>query len=249
MAFNLGAVTGGVGGTFVSLLSTGIFWVILSAVIVGGAVLWLWNRKRRRFDKPVLELYDLSSVTYQPNGKIDIDKSVGVFDFKNTKGGWFKNKFSLGGLWDYGTEWLFRLKDMTPVYDVSHNDYRKIDGKNGLVIIRNPNDSKFAVPINKFFISKESKMAMATIAPIDLRNAASNSIEAVDTEMQTKWQQWAPIITLALVAMVLIFTILLITQYGKHMVDQSADILKQAGETMRGAGNTAAAIASTSGAP
>ena len=227
MAINMGDL----GGTIVSWLSTSIFWVILVAVILGAGIVWLFVRKNRRFDKPVLELYDLSNAVYDKNGKIDLDKSVGIFDFNITKGGWFKNKFSFGGLWDYGPEWLFRLKDMTPVYDVSHNDYRNINGRKGLVVIRNPNDSKFAVPISKFFISKDSKAALATIAPIDLRNAASNSIEQVDTEMQTTWQKWAPILTIGLVALVLIFSTLLITQYGKHMVDKAAEILAKVTET------------------
>lgn len=233
MPFDLGAMTGGLGATVVSWMSTMIFWVVIVAVILVGGVLFLWYKKKRRFDRPVLELYDLSNVVYDDDGKIDIDKSVGVFDFKLTKGGWFKNKFALGGLWDYGNEWLFRMQDMTPVYDVSHNDYRKINGVNGLVVIRNPNDSRYVIPISKFFISKSSKLALATIAPVDLRNAAANSLEQVDHEMQTKWQQYAPIITAAFLGLVLIFSILLITQYGKHMVDQATVILRQAGETIR----------------
>jgi len=245
MAIDLGAMTSGMGGTFVSWMSSIFFWVIIIVTILIGCLVWLWNRKRKRMDKPVLELYDLSNIAYDKDGKIDLSKSNGIFDFRNTKGGWFKNKFSLGGLWDYGNELLFRLKDMTPVYDVSHNDYRKIDGKNGLVIIRNPNDSRYAVPISKFFMSKDSKIALASIAPIDLRNAASNSIEQVDTEMQTKWEKYAPMITAAFIGLVLIFSILLITQYGKHMVDQAAIILKNAGDvTMRNAANVV-----SSGAP
>jgi hypothetical protein len=243
MAFDIGALTGGFGGTVVSWMSTMIFWVIVIALLAIAGVTWVWWRKKRRFDKPVLELYDLSNVVYDNDGKIDLDRSTGVFDFKITKGGWFKNKFSFGGLWDYGSEWLFRLQDMTPVYDVSHNDYRKINGVNGLVVIRNPNDSKFAIPISKFFISRDSRVALTTIASVDLRNAAANAIEQVDTEMQTKWQQWAPIITAAFIGLVLIFSILLITQYGKHMVDQAATILKNAGEVM---GRNAANVVSSS---
>jgi len=53
------------------------------------------------------------------------------------------------------------LKDGTPVYDVSHNDYRRINGMNGLLVYRNPDDAKFAVPLSKFFINKNSKLALA----------------------------------------------------------------------------------------
>jgi uncharacterized membrane protein (DUF485 family) len=231
---------GGIGATAMGWLSTSVFWVIAIALIVVAIILGLVFRKNRKFDRPVLELYDLSNVIYDKEGRIDLDNSVGIFDFKLTKGGWFKNRFALGGLWDYGTEKIFRLKDMTPVYDVSHNDYRKINGKNGLVVVRNPNDSKFVIPISKFFISKDSRLALANIAPVDLRNAAINAIEQVDSEMQTKWQQLAPILTAAFLGIVLIFSILLITQYGKHMVDQSKDILKYASDAVRGINNAAA---------
>lgn len=225
MAFSLGALSSGVGGTFMSWASSILFWLILISTLLIGGIIFLRLRKNRKFDKPVLELYDLSNAVYDEKGQIDLNKSTGIFDFKITKGGWFKNKFAINGLWDYGREWLFRLKDMTPVYDVSHNDYRKINGKNGLVVIRNPNDSKFAVPISKFYISKSSKVALATIAPIDLRNAASNSIEQIDTEMQSTWQKWAPLIILSAALVIGLFITLLNTQYGKHMADVASKTL------------------------
>jgi len=50
--------------------------------------------------------------------------------------------------------------------------------------------------------------------------------------MKTKWEQLAPILTAAFLGLILIFSILLITQYGKHMVDTAREILKEASQAV-----------------
>ena len=181
-------------------------------------------------NKPVIELYDVGQIHWykDQNGIMQIDwsKSAGIFEFEVSKGGWFKKKFTFFGLWDYGNESLFRLSDMTPVYDVSHNDYRRINGKTGLVVIRVPNDTKFVVPISKFAISYPSKIAMAEIAPVDLRNSAVEAVEAVDMEMRAKWEKIMPYIAGGLILIGVVLSVMFITQYGKHMVDKASETLK-----------------------
>jgi len=203
-----------------------VFWFLfcLSAAIIG--FVGLIFRKRRKLTMTVIEMYDTSN---------------GVFDFFITKGGWFKNRLTFFGLWDYGNERRFRLADGTPIDDLSHNDYRRINGQNGIVVIRNPHDSKFAIPISKFHIDKESMRLMAQIAPADLRDIAVKSISEVDTEMQNKWQQYAPLIAAGFIGLILVFSILLIAQYGKHNIDVTSDTLKLAIESLKDLGNSAAA--------
>lgn len=242
MALDLGSLNlGGMLGSWVTSIG---FWIVVCFGLVFVGYLGLVLRKRRKFDKPVIEIYDLGNIVKNPDGSINLTKSTGIFDFVTTKGGWFKNKFTFFGLWDYGSENLFRLKDMTPVYDVSHNDYRKINGVNGIVLIRNPNDSRFAIPISKFFLSSKSKAAIADIAPVDMRNAAVGAIENIDVEMKTKWEKIMPILAIGFVAIVLIFSILLIAQYGKHNIEQTTALLKYVADKM---GLDAATLAS--GAP
>lgn len=225
MTFTLGGAFSGATNIFVGWMTSGIFWTAFFIVAVIAVFGGLLLRKKRKMNKPVLQLYDVGNISYFRDGTVDWNKSAGIFEFDIVRGGWFKSKFTLFGLWDYGDEDLFRLKDMTPVYDVSHNDYRRINGKLGLVVVRNPNDPKFAIPISKFYLSKESRTAMAEIAPVDLRNVAVSAIEAVDTEMRAKWEKIMPYVFAGLILIGLVISIMFITQYGKHMVDKASETL------------------------
>jgi len=221
---------GNFGSQLISLLwswATSLgFWMLVAL----GTVLFAWVglvfRKRRKFNQPVLKMYDLGN---------------GYFDFELTRGGWFKSNFTLFGLWDYGKERRYRLKDMTPVDDVSHNDYRRINGKNGLVVVVNPNDPKVVVPISKFYLDPQSKKAMAQIAPADLRDIAVKAIEEVDSELTSKWEKYMPYLAMGFVGMILIFSILLIAQYGKHNIEKTTETLKLAIDALKDIGNSAAA--------
>lgn len=222
---DLGAM-GGMATGLITNWGTSIgFWF----AIVFGVTLFGWVglvfRKRRKLNKPVLVIYD--------NGD-------GITSYENTFGGWFKNRFTLMGLWDYGTEKRFRLKNMMPVDDVSHHDYRLINGKQGIVVVIDPHDPKFAIPISKIHFSPESKKAIAEIAPADLRDVAVKAIEEADKEMTAKWEKIMPYIAMGFVGMVLIFSILLIAQYGKHNIDKVAEIMKMAVEALKDLGNTQA---------
>lgn len=233
---SLGAF-GSAGGVFLTWVSSITFWFIVagcSAITIWGG---LYMRKNNRMNKPVLEIIDVGAAAfnyvYDKQGNIDIEKttvdwskSSGSPEFKIGKGGWFKNKWTLFNLWDYGPESIFQLKDGTRVYGVSHNDYRIINGQKGIVVVRVPQDPKFVIPISKIALSPNSRYAMMEIAPMDLRNEAIAAIEQVDREMQTKWEKYAPLITAAFLGMVLIFSILLIAQYGKHNIDSTTELLK-----------------------
>lgn len=199
--------------TAMSWMTTTAFWIIVMIGIVLFGLLFLWIRKIRKFDKIVLVKY------YLGDGRIN---------YKKTKGGWFKSRFTLGGLWDYGPENRFRLKDMTPVEHVSHDHYREIDGKTGIVVVRNPNDPKMVFPILREYISDDSTKMMNEVAPADYRDAGSKAIEQTDQEMMAKWYQYAPLIVTGLVIVIALIITLLNTQYGKYMVDKAGDLLMQA---------------------
>ena len=195
-----------------SWVTTTAFWVLLIIGIVFLVLIGLVVRKSRKFNRIILEKIDLGD---------------GRQDYKITKGGWFKSRFTLGGLWDYGSEQRFRLKDMSIIDNVSQNDYRRINGKLGMVVVRNPHDPKIVFPINREFLSRSSKSMMSEVAPADYRDAAEKSIEQVDQEMQSKWQQYAPLIIIGLVVMISLIITILNTQYGKYMVDKAIAVIQE----------------------
>lgn len=203
---------GGYSGWMVSWLTSTAFWLFVMLIILGAFFGMLIIRKRRKFNKVVLELIDLGD---------------GRFDFLITKGGWFKSKVTFFKLYDYGSEDRFKLKDGTIVDNVSQNDYRRILGKLGLVIVRNPNDPKIAFPVSRFWLSERSKQMMTEVAPADYRDSAEKCIEQVDLEMQSKWQQYAPLIIIGVVVMITLIITILNTQYGKYMVDKAVQTIAE----------------------
>lgn len=232
MAFDLGALSNSFVGPLAGWL-TSLGGIMLVSFLCGFvAIIGLWWRKRRKLDKEIIEMFDLGE---------------GIFNFNHTKGGWFKKRFTLWGLWDYGNENMFRMADMTPVLDVTHHDYRYINGRLGIVVVRDPFDPKIVVPISKFKIDQKSKSLLAEIAPADLRDASEICIDQADQEMQKNWEKWAPLLVTGFVAIVLVFSILLIAQYGKHNVDVTAETLRYAIDASHGGAATVPpeAIAST----
>lgn len=212
---------GGISSTAMSWMTTTAFWIFLLLILTVFFIGVLWIRKKRKFTRLVLEHFDLGN---------------GNFDWRLTKGGWFRNRFTLFGLWDYGTEQRFRLKDMTPVDNVSHRDYRLFNGKPAIAVIRNPKDARVVFPISKYYLSKDSKAIMAEVAPADYRDTAVKAIEEADKEMQSKWAQYAPIIVTGVVIIISLIITLLNTQYGKYMVDQATKVLLEIKSTPCGSG-------------
>lgn len=202
---------GGVGGAALGWISSTAFWVFLIVIMLVVFIGILYIRKRRKLNKIVAEFYDEGDARC---------------NFNLTKGGWFKEKLMFMGLWDYGSEFRFRLKDGSPVENVSHNDYRKINGKSGIMVMRNPHDQKICFPINKIFISPKSQAMMMEVAPADFRSAASKAVQDADNEMSSKWAQYAPIIITAIVIMISLIITLLNTQYGKYMVDKAVETMQ-----------------------
>jgi len=211
---------GGLGGTAINWMMTTAFWIFLMVVLVIGFFGILIFRKRRKFSKIVLEMFDLGD---------------GRFDYRLTKGGFFKSKFTLFGLWDYGIEDRFRLKDHSPVDNVSHNDYRYFNGKQCITVIRNPNDPKVIMPISKFYLTKETQEMMADVAPADFRDSAVKAIEQTDQEMMTKWEKYAPLVIIGVVVIISLVITLLNTQYGKYMVDKATEAILEIRQTPCGA--------------
>lgn len=203
---------GGMGGELMSWVTTTAFWVFVMMFLVVFFIAVLWIRKRRKLNKVVLEHYDLGD---------------GRFDWKTTTGGWFKERFTLFGLWDYGAENRFRIKDMTPVDNVSHNDYRLFNGKQAIGVVRNPHDPKIVFPISKYSIDTKSKELMVKVAPADYRSSAVKAIEQTDMEMTAKWQQYAPLIVTGIVIIIALIITLLNTQYGKYMVDKAVTMIAE----------------------
>ena len=217
----IGGVMSSFGATAMGWVSGTMFWMVVVVVVLIVGIGALYLRKRRMLDKGVLEIYDIG------------DGSKPHFEYRARGGGWFKNKITLKGLIDFGSERLFRLADMTPVFDVSHNDYFTFNGKLCVVILRNPNDPKFAIPISKMDISQKTRNIMAEIAPVDLRNAATAAIEETNLEMTQKWQQWAPILVTIAMLLCLVFSIMFISQMEQKSSANNAASIKYGFDTMK----------------
>lgn len=203
---------GGASSILLGWATSTAFWMLVMIFIVLMFFLMLYIRKRRKLNKAVIEMIDLGD---------------GRFDFRLTRGGWFKAKTTLFGLYDYGSEERFKLKDASIVGNVSHNDYRMLNGKLALCVVRNPHDSKMVFPISRFYLSRDSKAIMSEVAPADYRDSAEKSIEQVDMEMQTKWQQYAPIAIIGVVIIISLVITILNTQYGKYMVDKALQTIAE----------------------
>lgn len=203
------------GGMF-AILNSLLFWLVLAIVFVVTVFGFLIIRKKRRLTTPVIELTSLG------RGKL------GIRTGKKLKGGWFKHNSSFFGLWDYGSEEVFKLKDGREVLDLSSEDYHEINGKMGVIVQRSPEDPRFVVPISKSKL--ENGELLNTIAPAEFRGTVVDIIKKAEKETQDKtdkvmqWVFWGGIILFSFVA------IILITQMVKNGQAEAKELILEAGK-------------------
>ena len=188
-------------GSIMSWLSSIIFWLLFALVFFGIGILFLWRRKRKRFNIPVIE------ITLLGNGKAG---------FKNLKAGWFKSQSILFGLIEMGGERRLLVKDGREIYNPSSEDFQTINDNNGMVVQRKGDDPKILVPINRILLDRESQEMLNAIAPADFRDVASRIIRETEKETMSKFnrfmEQAMPILQIVGFVLSLIFVI----QYVKH---------------------------------
>jgi len=198
--------------TMFGWLTTGLFWVGLLLFMVTCVFAFLLIRRRKILSVPVIEETPIG------RGKLQIKT-------KKMKGGWFKNNVTFFGLYDYGGEDVFKLKDGRRVYGVSSKDYHDINGSPGLIVTRSSQDPRILAPIQN--VTLRNGDILETVAPIELRSASVDIIKKAEKETADKtaqmvqWLMWGGIIIFSFIA------IIMITQMvGKGQEEASALILE-----------------------
>jgi len=212
MALDTSSFTGGM----FSLLSSFLFWGVLAVVLVGAVFGVLVIRKNRKLTNPVVEVTSLG------RGKIGLN--VG----KKLRGGWFKKEEGFLGLWDYGTEEVFKLKDGRIVLNVSSEDFHEINGKMGLVVMRSPEDPRIVVPVNRARV--ENGELLTKIAPADYRGTVVDIIKKAEKETSDKIDKIMQFVFWGGIILFSFISIILITQMVKNGQTEAKDLLLQAGK-------------------
>lgn len=202
------------GGMF-SIFSSFLFWGVLAIVFVVVVLGFLLIRRNRKLINPIIEITSLG------RGKI------GIRAGNKMKGGWFKHNVTFFGLWDYGQEEVYRLKDGRTILNLSSEDFHEINGRMGIIAMRSPEDPRILVPIDKAKV--ENGELLTTIAPADYRGTVVDIIKKAEKETGDKIDKimqfvfWGGIILFSFIA------IILITQMVKQGQAEAKDLILEAG--------------------
>jgi len=213
MAF--GMDTSGFTSGMFNMLSSFLFWFVLAILFVVVVMGFLLIRRNRKLTNPVFEITSLG------RGKI------GIKTGRKMKGGWFKYHSTFFGLWDYGSEEVFKLKDNRIVLNISSEDFHEINGRMGVLIQRSPEDPRIIVPINKARL--ENGELLTKIAPADYRGTVVDIIKKAEKETSDKLDKimqyafWGGIILFSFIS------IILITQMVKNGQTEAKDLILEAG--------------------
>ena len=186
---------------------------ILFVVVVFG---FLFIRRNRKLINPIFEITSLG------RGK------VGIKAGRKMMGGWFKSNTTFFGLWDYGYEEVYRLRDGREVLNISSEDFHEINGKMGVLVQRSPEDPRILVPINR--VTLENGSLLTKIAPADYRGVVVDIIKKAEKETSDKLDKimqyafWGGIILFSFIS------IILITQMVKNGQTEAKDLILEAGK-------------------
>lgn len=176
-----------------------LFWALVIVIVFAMFIGILVVRKRRRFEFPLLEIYNVG------NGKIRTDVS---------RAGWFKKKKIFFNLLDIGGEEELRCKKgFRKIFNPSSIDYNEIDGKRGIIVKRKDDDPDVLVPLSRFAVSNEK--LIASIAPADYRDVSTQILEERKNETLTWWEKNAPILMTMGVIVFTVIALILVFQFAR----------------------------------
>ncbi len=202
------------GGMF-TLLSSLLFWGILALVLIVAVFGVLIIKKNRKLTTPIVEITSLG------RGK------VGVRAGKKMVGGWFKHNSTFFGLWDYGQEEVFKLKDGRILLNISSEDFHEINGKMGILAMRSPEDPRILVPLCK--ASVENGELLTKIAPADYRGTVVDIIKKAEKETSDKIDKIMQFVFWGGILLFSFISIILITQMVKNGQTEAKDLILEAG--------------------
>ena len=235
--------TSGLTSGMFGLLNSLFFWLAVALLLVGVTFGILIIRKSRKLSNPIIEITSLG------RGK------VGIKSGRKLKGGWFKHNSTFFGLFDYGHEEVFKLKDGREILNLSSEDFQEINGQMGIMVMRSPEDPKILVPINK--VRCENDELLTKIAPAEYRGVVVDIIKKAEKETSDKLDKimqyafWGGMILFSFIS------IILITQMVKNGQTEAKDLMLQAGQInaeqikiiCQGVQHIGETVASSSGAP
>lgn len=188
-----------------------ILWFFILLILVAGIFISLLIRKNKRLIYPVIEVVDLG------NGKACLN---------NLMAGYYGKKLHLKGLWWTGEE-ILRVKSGEIIRDLSSTDFKEIDNKRGIVVVRDMFDSRILVPVSKIEI--KGKELLIEIAPSSYVEACVDSFkDAVEetTDFKDKLLSYG---VMALLIIFSLMAIIFIIQYVKGSQKEAGELLLQAG--------------------
>ena len=207
--------TSSISSTLFGWFSSFIFWFILAIIFLVVSYGFLALRKKFKLKFPVLEKVELGG---------------GKMCYTSLKGGWFKSKSILGGLYDYSGEEVFKTNDNRQVQDLSSEDYHDVFGKRGVVCFRKGDDPKVLLPISRETLDKESRRSVNSIAPADFRDTA-NRLNADALAETSNWvDKYAPMLILGTMGVIFFISIIMIVQMVKQGQTEAKDLILQAGK-------------------
>ena len=107
---------GGISGTMMGWLSSGLFWLVMTIILTVGVFILLKVQKNRKLRWNCLELLSYG------NGKVGIN---------SMRCGIFKKKTTIFGLWDYGNENVIKCNDGRIILEGTTDDLMDVLGKKG----------------------------------------------------------------------------------------------------------------------
>ena len=213
MAFNIGSSLGGASNLLSQWMTSFFVWGILLFIVAFGIVIYFIVRRNKKLKFPVLVQ------TLLGNGKIGVISYVG---------GWFGNKSILGGLYDYGGETVFKVKEpgmfgkiTRRVLEVSSEDYHTINGRMGLIVIRKGDDPAILVPVSSVEITDKSREQMEAIAPADFRDAVNKIMDDATAETQKAWAKYIPIMFTIFMGIILLICIIVVINFSNQRMDKA----------------------------
>jgi hypothetical protein len=191
-------------------LSSGLFWLIIGIGLTIGVISLLVVNRNRKLKYNCLELINFG------NGKVGINK---------LKAGTFKKKSIFFGLFDVGSENVYKTSDGRIIPEANSDDLHDIMNKKGFILRRKDDDPKLLVPISA--IGWKNERALFEIAPADFRDASVNIVEGATKETQSWADKYLPYIMIGGIIIFSIVAFILASQFFNGAMDRALQIQKQ----------------------
>jgi len=188
-----------------------LLWLFLIGFVLGGVVLYLYIRKKRKLSLPSIEIIELKD---------------GRIAYRNRKCGWFGKEQYFKGLYWRGELQLFN-DGMEKIHEFSTEDYTEIDGKRGVVYYRAATDQDILVPISRTEL--KNKNLVLEIASAQYRDVAADIVRDANIET-TDWKdRILQTVTWGLIIVFSMISVILVVQMVKNGQVEAANLVKESG--------------------